>query len=174
MPLDFLDLYISWFADRIRFNKDHRTDRRNSPFGVFATQGDTGRRGHMCPCGLHQDRHTFPPSACNAVHKALYGTPAKPGFQVSEQRVAKVKKQIYKPKYKALRKQVAKIRGNSPANTTNSEGMPEMIITPPNPNRQRTSGINAIIRLGAATFEPEEIAISDGGELIGHIAYSIS
>jgi hypothetical protein len=135
MPLNSLDLYISWFADRIRFNKDHRTDRRNSLLGVFATQGDTGRRGHVCPCGLHQNRHTFPPSACNAVHKALYGTLAKPGFQVSEQRVAKVMKQIYKPEYKALREQVAKIRGNPSANTTSSEGMPEMVVMPPNPNR---------------------------------------
>jgi hypothetical protein len=107
------------------------------------------------------------------VHKALYGTPAKPGFQVSEQRVAKVKKQIYKPEYKALKEQIAKIRGNSPTNTISSEGMPEMVVTPPNPNRQRTSGVNAIIRLGTATFEPEEIAVPDGGELIGHMAYSI-
>jgi hypothetical protein len=109
MPLNSLDLYTSWFADRIRFNKDHRTGRRNSPPDVFATQGDTGRRGHVCPCGLHQDKHTFPPSACNAVHKALYGTPSKPGFQILEQRVAKIKEQIYKPEYKALKKQIAKI-----------------------------------------------------------------
>jgi hypothetical protein len=34
--------------------------------------------------------------------------------------------------------------------------------------------VNAIIRLGAAIFEPEEIVIPDGGELIGHMAYSIS
>jgi hypothetical protein len=108
------------------------------------------------------------------VHKALYGTPAKPGFQVSEQRVAKIKEQIYKPEYKAFREQIAKIRGNPPANTTNSERMPEMVATPPNPNRQRTSDMNAIIRLGAATFEPEEIAVSNGNKLIGHIAYSIS
>jgi hypothetical protein len=53
MPLDFLDLYTSWLADRIRFNKDHRTGRRNSPLGIFATQDDTGRKGHVCPCGLH-------------------------------------------------------------------------------------------------------------------------
>jgi hypothetical protein len=52
--------------------------------------------------------------------------------------------------------------------------MPEMVVTPPNPNRQRTSGVNAIIRLGAATFEPEKIAVPDRGELIGHMAYSIS
>jgi anti-sigma28 factor (negative regulator of flagellin synthesis) len=43
------------------------------------------------------------------VHKVLYGTPAKPGFQVSEQRVAKIKEQIYKPEYKTLREQIAKI-----------------------------------------------------------------
>jgi hypothetical protein len=34
--------------------------------------------------------------------------------------------------------------------------------------------VNAIIRLGAAIFEPEEIAVPDEGELIGHMAYSIS
>jgi hypothetical protein len=108
------------------------------------------------------------------VHKALYGIPSKPEFQVSEQRVAKVKEQIYKPEYKALRKQIAKIRGNPSANTTSSEGMPEIVVTPPNFNRQRTSGVNAIIRLGAAIFEPEEIAVSDENELIGHMAYNIS
>jgi hypothetical protein len=97
-----------------------------------------------------------------------------PGFQVSEQRVAKIKKQIYKPEYKALREQIAKIRENPLANTTNSEGMPETVVTPPNPNRQRTSGVNAIFGLEAAIFEPEEIAISDGNKLIGHMAYSIS
>jgi hypothetical protein len=52
--------------------------------------------------------------------------------------------------------------------------MPEMVVTPPNPNRQKASGVNAIIRLRAATFEPEEIAVPDGGKLIGHMAYSIS
>jgi hypothetical protein len=88
--------------------------------------------------------------------------------------VAKIKEQIYKPEYKALREQIARIRGNPPANTTNSEGMPEMVVAPPNSNRQRTSGINAIIRLGAAIFEPEEIAVFDGGKLIGHMAYNIS
>jgi hypothetical protein len=88
--------------------------------------------------------------------------------------VAKVKDQIYKPEYKALRKQIAKIRRNPPANTTSSERMPEMVVTPPNSNHQRTSGVNAIIRLGAVIFKPEEIAVSDGDELIGHMAYSIS
>jgi hypothetical protein len=34
--------------------------------------------------------------------------------------------------------------------------------------------MNAIIRLGAATFEPEEIAVSDENKLIGHMVYSIS
>jgi hypothetical protein len=63
------------------------------------------------------------------VHKALYGTPAKPGFQVLEQRVAKVKEQIYKPEYKAFKEQIAKIRGNPPANTTSSEGMQEMVVS---------------------------------------------
>jgi hypothetical protein len=173
MPLDFFDLYTSWFADRVRFNKDHRTDRRNSLLGIFATQGDTGRSGHVCPCSLYQDRHTFPPSACNAVRKALYRTPAKPGFQVSEQRVAKVKEQIYNPGYKALKEQIAKIRGNPPANTTSTERMPEMVATPPNPNRQRTSGVNAIIRLGAAIFVPEEIAISNENKLTDHTIYSV-
>jgi hypothetical protein len=49
--------------------------------------------------------------------------------------VAKVKEQIYKPEYKALREQIAKIRGIPLANTTSSEGMPEMVVTPLNPNR---------------------------------------
>jgi hypothetical protein len=30
--------------------------------------------------------------------------------------------------------------------------MPEMVVTLPNSNRQRTSGVNAIIRLGAAMW----------------------